>query len=404
MKNVRFLCSVALLSLFSLLSPLEAAKVVPVGDFRFLGGQHFYNQTPGSLSGNMSFTIVPAVKFNDKFSLIPSYVGSYRGTREVNDLTGGGTLFQDGQYHLVGVKGVYALTTALKLKLGTSYRIELLRETKNESWGNGLFDYRKMNIGFETEYEYAKKQSTRVGVDYFALTFPNYKSLESQQSEDMGRELAGKEVLNSGNLMTTLKFNNTFGKLSTEVSYSYTAKSFPDQPLVLADGSLSTNKRKDSYTIAGMNLTYPFKLLRGLRLVSSLDCQYIANDSTQSHYDANKPLFTADFYDYNYLSVGPAFHFIFGSTPWAVSLSYTMNRQDYRTRLVQDESGNYSSNEKIYINETVAGVGIVYPLASGIKLRMLANYIEDNSNMKYEKTYSYNYHSSNYLMGFSFEF
>ena len=83
------------------LSSVNAAELVPMGDFRVLGGQYYFNSTPSSLSGNMSLTLVPAVKFSDKFTLVNTYMGSYKGTKEVNDLAGGGTLFQDSQDHLV---------------------------------------------------------------------------------------------------------------------------------------------------------------------------------------------------------------------------------------------------------------------------------------------------------------
>lgn len=355
----------------------------------------------------MSFTFVPAVKFSDKFTLVNTYLGSYKGSKEVNDLAGGGTLFQDSQYHFLSVKGVYALNTAVKLKLGTSYRKELLRETKNETWGQGLFDYDKMNIGAEAEYNYMKKYEARIGIDQYTLSFPNYASLESAQTADLGRELAGKNTLNSTNLAVSLngaaKFNVFEKDIKTDIGYSLTSKSYPDQPLVLADSQLSTDKRKDAYASASLGVASSFKVMKGVVLVPALNYQMIANDSNQAHYDARKTTFTADYYDYSYTSFGPALNFLVGSRPWAVTVSGSIGRQAYKERLTQDIDGNYLT-EKIYVDEKIYGLGVVYPIAKSIKMRLMYNYVDSKSNMKYEKTYSYNYISSNFLMGFNVEF
>jgi hypothetical protein len=387
--------------------PLGAAEIVPMGDFRFLGGQYFFDNTPSSLSGNLSFTMVPAIKFSSRFSLIPTYLGSYRGSKEVNDLIGGGTLFQDEQNHLLSLKGVYAVTPAFKLKLGASYRVELLRETRDETWGKGLFDYRKLNFGVETEYAYSREHAVRLGVDLFTLDFPNYESLESSvTASGLGRELAGKSTLDCNNTMATVQFNDSFGRLKTELRGTLTAKDYPDQPLVLSDNSLSKEKRQDACTAFGLVLLYPFEKAAGdISIIPSLDCQLVLNDSTQAHYDANKYTYIADYYDYSYLMAGPSFTLLFGKNPWALTLGAACGRKDYKTRPVQDADGDYAARgEKIYVNELVYSLGAVYPLPGGLKLRVTGNFVDASSNMKYEKTFAYNYRSANYLFGFSYEF
>jgi hypothetical protein len=382
-----------------------AARVVPVGDFRFLGGQYFYNNTPSSLSGNLSFTVVPAVKFSDKFALIPTYMGSYRGTKEVSDLAGGGTLFQDGQDHFVSVKGIYSPAAPLKLKLGASYRMELLRETKDENWGKGLFDYHKLNTGIEAEYAFTKKTALRVGADYYTLRFPNYASLESSvTSGELGRELAGKNTLDCNNTMASVRLNNAFGPVKTELGGSITSKDYTDQRLVTASGDLSAEKRKDAYSLANANIACPIAITKGFGLIPSLDLQYILNDSTQGHYDANKYLYISDYYDYTSLAVSPLLHFVLGALPWTVSVGGSYCRQTYANRPVQDEAGNYQLNDKIYVDEMMFSVAVSYPLTKEFKLRAVSNFIDSRSNMKYEKTFAYNYQTSNYLFGFSYEF
>ncbi|OGS10032.1 MAG: hypothetical protein A2386_08615 [Elusimicrobia bacterium RIFOXYB1_FULL_48_9] len=336
--------------------------------------------------------------------IIPTFMGSYRGTKEVTDLIGGGTLFQDGQNHLGSLKLMYSPISQLKLKIGSSYRLELLRETTDETWGKGLFDYKKLNNGVEAEYAYLKNQSVRVGYDIYTITFPNYESLESSVSASgLGRELAGKTVLDSSNRMMSARFSNKIADLRTEVGYTQTGKSYADQPLVLADSSLSTVKREDSYSNIFVGLSYPIKAADFMKILVSFDGALVSNDSNQGHYDASKLKFTPDYYDYSYRSLNPALNFALGSLPWVLGVNYGMNRQEYKERLVQDVDGNYEAG-KIYVDETVYGLNIIYPLTREFKLRLVSTYIQSKSNMKYEKTYSYNYTTSNYLMGFSYEF
>lgn len=383
----------------------NAVELMPVGDFRFLGGQYFYNSNPSSLSGNLSLTVSPAVKFSDRFSLIPTYMGTYRGTKEVSDLAGGGTLFQDQQSHLVSVKGVYAAKPGLKLKLNAGYRNELLRETKDETWGKGLFDYRKFNTGLEAEYYLLKKYTLRAGIDSYTLRFPNYESLESSvTASGLGRELAGKNTLDSDNLMTTLGFEGAFGRIKSGLRLVSIAKNYPDQTVVTESGDFSASKRKDSFLAADINAGYPYKLKEGLLIMPVVSLQFVTNDSNQGHYDARKTKYIPDYYDYGTTGFGLGADFLLGrEKPVALSLSFISARQAYKDRLSQDIDGNYLA-EKIYSDESVITLTFAQQIAGGFKLRFITSFVDSKSNMKYEKTYTYNYTTSNYLMGFSYEF
>src|SRR5579871_471916 len=120
------------------------------------------------------------MKFNDQWSLVPFYIGSYNGTKQVTDLIGGGTLFQESQDHTGSLKLIRSFDNGLKLKAIGSYGAQFLRETTDESWGNGLYDNRRTSGGAEAEWSWAKDQSVRLAYDYYAIRFPNYTSLESQ--------------------------------------------------------------------------------------------------------------------------------------------------------------------------------------------------------------------------------
>ena len=168
-----------------------AVEVKPVVDAQLMGGQNYYNGASSSFGGVASLTLSPYTQFNDQWSMVPLYNGNYKGTKQVTDLVGGGTLFQDSQDHTVSTKLVRTFDNGLKLKAGGGYGIELLRETQDENWGSGLYDNNKAFTGTEAEWSWEKDRYVRLAYDYYYIRFPNYQSLESGQvSSGLGRELS----------------------------------------------------------------------------------------------------------------------------------------------------------------------------------------------------------------------
>lgn len=383
---------------------VSAAEVRTMGDVSVLVGQYFFNTSQSNLAGNMSATVVPVVKYNDRLTLIPMYRGQYRGTKEAADLFGGDTLFQDAQSHTLSLKAVYALAPAVKAKVEGGYRAEFLRETRDETWGNGLFDYTKTNGGGELEYAYGRGQKIRAGVDLYAIAFTNYATLESSvAASGLGRELAGENTLDTSNLTVAVTQENTFAGFSATIAAALTNRSYPAQTTVLASGELSSNKRSDTIAVGSVEVARPWRVSRGTRLVLGMNLQGMMVDSNQNHYDARKYFYLPDYYDYTTTAAGMDVSMLFGPKPWSVTVGTTVSRQEYAERLVQDVNGDYGA-ENIRTDETAYTATVTYPLRDGFKLRLTGSYIEARSNMKYEKVFAYNYHTSNYLMGFSYEF
>src|SRR4029077_8854269 len=159
--------------------PGGAVDVKPVIDAQLLGGQNYFNGADSSFGGVASLSAAPYMQFNDRWSLVPLYAGNYRGTKQVTDLVGGGTLLQDSQDHTFSAKVIRSFSNGLKLKAVGGYGIELLRETKDEDWGKGLYDNRRLFGGTEAEWSWDKDRSVRLAYDNYSIRFPNYHSLES---------------------------------------------------------------------------------------------------------------------------------------------------------------------------------------------------------------------------------
>lgn len=400
---------VAVLSSLTLLAFLSAAvcaaEFTSVGSFGFLGGQYLYAGTPSSLSGNLSLGFSPSVKFSPSATGILTYSGSYRGSKEVAQLAGGGTLFQDSQSHVGSLKFVLSPSKKIKIRPSASYRKELLRETLDEQWTKGLFDYDKISAGAEAEYEFSKNHSAAVGADYFTIAFPNYVSLESRQTADLGREQAGAKTLDSANLMISARSSHTFGrKLKLRLDAASVAKNYPDQPVAVSLDELSAvQKRADAALAAALSLSYPFSFSRDVGLLVEPGYSYSSLDSNQNRADARKSRFITDYYDYSGGAPSVNLHFILGQTPVVVTLGGSLSSKNYSARPVQDAVGDYLT-DKIYVNETLSTLAAAYPVAKDLNARASVSYLKSESNMKYESVYKYNFESSAYFLGFNFDF
>lgn len=404
MKLTPFLLS----TLYYLLSTIvhAAPKLVPVGQIQMLGGQWFFDGSPSSLGGNFSMNYTPSLKFSERFSLAPTYLGNYRGTKDVQELAGGGTLFQDSMSHGLILKGIYGMNESLKLKTYTSYRTELLREVKGEDWGDGLFDWRKFSIGTEAEWRVAgsKGSSFRLGYDFYSLNFPNYQSLESAQDPTLSRELAGTDVLNSNNHMLSLAGQTRVLRvMALEWINFYTRRTFAEQPIVNASGDLTASKRADnSYSMANFLYT-PFKIGNNFKFVVGAGYTYSMLDSNQNHYDARKTTYVQDYYSYKQHTISPELTMLAGTAPWKLTLGGSWQKRNYDSRLIQNENGDFLS-DKLYLNQISTGFGMAYPVSKSINFKSQFTLSWSDSNMKYEKVYRYNYKIANYLVGFSYEY
>lgn len=405
----KFLCRVIFVSLVLLLSIryslLSVVKVIPVYDFQLLSGQYFYKSEPSNLSGNLFFNITPAVKFSGKLSVVPGFTSTYKATKQTEDLSGGGTLFQDVLDNTASLRFIYKPLDFLKTKIASSYKLQNRRETRGEKFGTGLFDYNKLSNGFEAEYSFLKKYSARLGGDYYTLLFPNYNSLESRQSADLSRELAGDEVLNSNNLSGTLGGSAKLPlDMKLDVGYIYTKRNYTDQTVVLLSGLLSDDKRGDIIHIGTLSYLAPVLKNDSLKIIAAYDDVFTINNSNQNHYDARKTTFIENYYDYTSNYYGPAFTFLLGKKPYAVTLSYGFELKTYKERPVQDKNGTYDLTRNIWSETQNGTVSFVYPVSDGFKLRISSTYLRERSNMGYEELFTYEYDSANYLMGFSYEY
>ena len=381
----------------------NATSVATVANLTLMGGQNFIDGTASSVGGNADAVVTPVIKFSDRWSLFPTYHGYYQGTEQIQALAGGGLLFRDHTGQSLLLKSVHRFGSwKLKPSLGVS--AEWLRETRDEDWGQGLYDYRKFNGGFEAEYAISSEAGARLGYDYFQLNFPNFQSLESELDPTLTRELVGEDVLNNSNHMLTGGIWSPLpaqGRL--DGSCMADTRLYDDQPVVDEEGQLTTTDRKDAIANVDSTVLYPLPGPFGTRMLAQMGFRYGFQNSNQNHYDAIMKDFQSNYYDYSEWRVAPEITGSLAQNRWLVTLGGSYERRDYGSRPAQD-SGGGNLSEKLNVTTILTRMTIAHPLSAHTKIRFDSSLGWSNSNTEYEAVFKYNYRMANYGVGFSYEY
>ncbi|MFA6316020.1 MAG: hypothetical protein WC943_01265 [Elusimicrobiota bacterium] len=392
----------------------RAVEVDPLLNFQVLGGQYFFKEERGGLTGNAQALFAPAVRFDDRWALLPSLSASYQGTKQVVDLVGSGSIFQEQMDHRLGLRLVYAPGGSdgrWKIKSSGSVKWELLKETKDEAWTEGLFDYTKLSGGLEAEYAYHDPYSLRFGFDYHQTWFANYSSLESQEAMTVNglsrsAELVGDYVLNTRNFTVFAGMDGPINdRVILEGSAACVYQDFYNQPVVDDAGGLTAKLREDITTTVGFGARVPARLTRDLRLLGSIDVGFGYNTSNQNSFDAQRVKYMGFYYNFKEVKAGPGLRFFIGDEkrPVVAGVSGQWALRHYPHRPAQDDKGTYGT-EMLETQSFLASTTLSYPMTEQFSLLFNFQYGESLSNQKYEEYYSYNYSVKNYLFGFKYEY
>jgi hypothetical protein len=395
----------------------RAVEVTPIYGVSFLGGQYFFSSDKSNLNANVKANVAPAMKFeNSNWSLIPMYNGNFRGTKDVTDPVGSSTLFQQGMDHRLAFRGIRQVEgSSWKLKPSLSYKREFLKETRDETWGNGLFDYWTAAFGFEAENVYREPFSIRFGYDFFVTRFPNYQSLESQSGVDpsgqaLGRERAGVNTLDTMNHQLSASATWPFPSDDPRMSFSATFRTlyqdYRDQPVINKAGQPSEKGRSDLKKSFGFGVGVP-KVYRGGRLRAGygFNLGVTQNMSNQNTFDAGQTKFFEDSYTYFSVSAGPSANLSWGDkdNPSTAGASFQFSRTQYAGRLAQNAAGAYTDSNQAH-NRFHVSLSYGYPVGPNFRLTARTNILRQSSNQKFEQSYRYSYTTANYLLGFTYDY
>jgi len=392
------------LTFFSVLH--AGVKITPIADISVLGGKYYLDSDAASFQGRLDLFLSPVLNFGEGHDLIPVYSGNYSGTQDIQELAGGGVLTRQRQTHTVSLKYVYT-DEFNKYKPRISYSKAMIKETKDENWGDGLFDYTTLSLGFDAEQERPYGTFTE-SYDFYQVKYPNYSTLLSAAQTVIDTATFSELSSNAGT-NTMDNTNHRLGFVYTwfpdpavmKAGYDITYRSYGDQALVAKPVTgqpyFKSDKRADllqNWNIRVSRAIKPVYLGVGAR-VGWLS-------SNQDSYDSSRTKFIKDYYSYVDLGLTPNMNFIFKNGA-QFGFGVEWRRLYYLGRLKQDASGNYGAAK---INQTVwlSSISARYPVFSRFFVRAAYNYQVSSSNMRYEANYRYNYRASTYLAGLEWEF
>ncbi|PIU51060.1 hypothetical protein COS91_06670 [Candidatus Desantisbacteria bacterium CG07_land_8_20_14_0_80_39_15] len=384
--------------------PVFSAEFVPVFDLHLLGGQSWFQNEMSSAGVNFNLNFTPALKFSESLSFLPVYSGWYLGNKQMAQLEGGGFLYQETQDHILNLELLHKPIPEIKSRLSMGYKKEWAKETKDEFWGTGLYDYDKVSIGIQQERQFTRWKFQPVikgGVDVYAVFYPNYNSLASE----VGKEVAGRKMLD--HLTGEIFFNEAIlltDSLILRGDYAFSYGNFFEQYVITESADYPANKRQDYINELGLDLTY-FIPLPFENLESTLGLNYRAklNQSSQNHYDVERYIFIPHFYDYLQHKIGPQITFTLIPSNLSISISYDYAHKQFFERLAQNSTGDYLA-EKMDWSLHNYGLRISYPILKSLSVEISGGLQQSISNNRFERIYRYNYVSANYLAGIAWEY
>ncbi len=385
--------------------PARAAEFVPVFGGTALLGQVLQDGKSTSWNGNASLQFTPAVKFSETWGLIPTYAFAYQGTQSIADLGSGGQLFQDSMSHSLRLKSVWR-RGKLKLKPLAGYRWEFLRETNDEKWGKGLFDFRKPSLGLEAEYAVAEAVTAGFSLDWYRIEFPNFRSLESSvKGQGLGREQASGRTLDTNNLSWTgiAAFPFAIPGVKTRLVVNLTDRGYPEQNIVQESGSLTARRRSDRLISAAVSLGRGWRLGAESGVYVDLNGSWTRLDSNQNHFDAQTMRYTSDYYSYEERSLQPRAAFTLGRRKVELAIAYLNTRREYLSRRAQDAAGTHLG-EAMVLEQDNFLFDLAVPVGRGFKLLVNSTIATARSNQKFEKFFKTNYTLQSHMLGFAYNY
>lgn len=365
----------------------------------------------GDFSTSEKWLASLAVKLDEKDQLIGLYNGDYRKDNIF--------IRQDEGSQSSNQLMSHNLSAAYKKYFGDRFIFKpvfyfnttFVKETADESLGDGLYDYEDLGGGFENTHFFADAEGKlnrklTYGFNVFRREYPNYRTLEALSSreplEDREKDFIGYKT--DASYRAPWWFETT-GKLSGTALF----KDYTDKRTIDANGIRQSDGRKDwYYELTGMihkQLNETFGL--------GFESGWKQNLSNLDFYDTRNTLTLTDdrfftgYFDYFAYSlkpfvtvVGPKF--FAEADPSTVQVSYTFEKTFYPGRTAQNVSGVLLGQDEIDRNGKTTAQFVV-PMGKNWSWVLAGSYEKQVSNQKFENTFLYSYESWSVLSGVKFE-
>lgn len=383
------------------------------GSVDAMAGQYFFNGQAGSLNGYGAgaLQLLRPVSSDSGFYLDAR--GAYTGFKQVNELAGGGTLFQQSADASLGVKWVKRFEGGWSLKPRLGVRGQLFRETKDEDWGKGLYDFRRYEAGVllerRTRLGLSIPWTWQVSYDLYHTRYPNFRSLASQFGLEQTATSPGSRLLDT--LAHQLAYRaeaDLPGFVSLWGLYSISFVGFTDQRVVQSQGQFLSTRRSDVYqslNLGGSKRFDDLPLLGGVRPVAAVNVTLADLLSNQNHFDTDpsRLRFIGAYYDFWEARLAPSASLLFLATRTSVRFGLEGATRRFTGRLAQNSDGSYKGDKLAQWSES-AWLEAAHPVWRGLEAKVRMAWSNTASNTAFERTYQYNYHDATYFAGFGWRF
>ena len=412
MKNRIFLVISALFLLSSTSRPLyaEEKKIITMGSFQALGAFSGIDKGSDLWGYSFSGSLSPAIKLNSKQYLIPLYSGNYERMRQYITQEEGGRFYNTTQLHNLSTSLRTQHSDEFVSRLTGIATWSLVKETQDEEFGKGLYDYRDFGAALDLRQTLKINDTTQHvyawGIEYFRRTYPNFKSLISLAA-GTAPDTAEKDF--DGIKLSFGVEEKLARGISWEFKPSLLLKYFIDKKTIGDDGVLKSGKRRDQLVSSDLNGYWPFA--EG-RWVLSDDNTMTYNHSNLDFYDSRGTLilsddvFTKGYYSYFSYRTYPYltyYHPIGKDKKFALRGGYSFLLRHYPGRKAQESNGAYTDSKQRDIEHGLH-VSSSYPISKEMSWVNYFDYTWARSNQKYEAFYRYTFNVFQVQTGISIEF
>lgn len=334
--------------------------------------------------------------YNGDFSQSQVFVTQEEGSRESDQILS----------HHWNAAVRHSLAERLALRPSFFYDVVAIKETSDETLGDGLYDYEDIGGGFDFSDPGSEEDSSgrtwRSGFDFFFRSYPRYSSLVSQFDPNSSLEKNEKDF-------TGYRIHGRFGQklaetLLGEIKLSGLLKDFRDKRTINANGIRLEDNREDFFGEAEASLRWSLSPGWVLSLASALR----QNVSNLDYYDTRNTASLGDdrffegYYDYLQYAFGPELLWRSKESGVRASVGYDFERTFYFGRNAQDLAGNLLFEDQVDQKHSVKA-RLEWPLTEHWRWVSAAAFEDHGSNQKNETTYRYNYEVWSATSGLSFD-
>lgn len=354
------------------------------------------------VGGKGAVVVAPVVKFDEKKSAILLYSGAYRKTKQIFVQDEGPRLFSEDIVQNVIPTYRYRWSPKLIISPSVVYTEVRVKETAEDTWNNGLYNY--LDVGGSVKAEYLLeagpkgKRSVCLGVQRFRREYPNFRSLASIAGYGSFEE---REKDFDGILVTLKHTKKRPTGWSNTVKASFLDKRFSDKLVENETGGRDPRKQYD-FTI---NLQDGLQYTDGTGWGFSLDSSLAYTSSNQNMTEGAFPLtvFHRNYYSSYSVSLRPGCCYT-QRLPSGRLVTYCgeygITRHAYVDRRVKDRNGQLLADSQVDWTHNLSLKGI-WTLNKHWSFGITLDYTKVISNMHYEQLYRYNYEIMNVAAGFS---